>query len=162
MAFPWTALISLHVVAAVAWIGGMLFLSLVLAPLVRQGHDSPERRAMFRSAARRFRPIAWAAILILLVTGPILLAQRQIGLRDPSAWPNVLAIKLGLVAGLLVMTVAHDLFLGPKVAQIMAKPARANTSWEQIVVNSSRWLPRLSLVVALAIIVAAAILARSS
>jgi uncharacterized membrane protein len=48
-------LVWLHVLAAVSWIGGMIFLSLVLAPLVRNRKAAPEFMALFRSAARRFR-----------------------------------------------------------------------------------------------------------
>jgi len=60
-----------------------------------------------------------------------------------------------------LLTFSHDLFLGPKAGQITAIPACARTACEQTLIAGARWLPRLSLFIALAIIVAAAILARS-
>ena len=161
MSFLSIAATSLHILAAVAWIGGMVFLSFVLAPLVRSRHATSEAIALFRSSARRFRLVVWSAMAVLLVTGPFLLSQRHIAVTHPATWPQVVAVKLGLVAMLLLLTFSHDLFLGPKAGQITAIPACARTSWEQTLVASARWLSRLSLLIAMAIIVAAAILARS-
>ena len=101
----YSLLVSLHILAAVTWIGGMLFLSLVLAPLVRNRKAAPEFMALFRSAALRFRVIAWAAVGILLLTGPMLLSQRGISLGQPSSWPSIVQLKLSLVGLLLAVRV---------------------------------------------------------
>jgi len=100
-------------------------------------------------------------MVMLLMTGPLLLAQRNIALMHPLTWPTIVAVKLGLVAALLFSTFAHDLVLGPKLSQIMAIPEAKRTEREQVLVASARWVPRLSLLIGLATIVAAAILARS-
>ena len=83
-------LVWLHVLAAVSWIGGMIFLSLVLAPLVGSRKAAPEFMALFRSAAHRFRFVVWGAIVVLLITGPVLLQQRGLFLLNPAEWPHVL------------------------------------------------------------------------
>ena len=57
MDYFWVATVSLHLLAAVMWIGGMLFLSVVFAPLVRNGNVNPMFPAVFRAAAQRFRPV---------------------------------------------------------------------------------------------------------
>lgn len=154
-------LIVLHVFAAVTWIGGMVFLSLVLAPLVRSRQAAPEFMALFRSAALKFRLVAWLAIGVLLTTGPILLAQRGMPLTNPSAWTPLVHVKLGLVTLLLVLTFLHDLVLGPRVSHASAIPESSRTPWQQTVVRTSRWLPRLALFVSLVVLVAAVVLARS-
>jgi uncharacterized membrane protein len=77
------ALVSLHVLASVSWIGGMIFLSLVLAPLVRSRQAAPECMALFRSAALRFRIVVWLAMGVLLTTGPVLLSQRGMEVTNP-------------------------------------------------------------------------------
>jgi putative copper export protein len=151
----------LHLVAAVAWIGGMLFLSLVLAPLVRSRKAVPEFMALFRTAALRFRLVVYGAIVVLLVSGPILLHARGLSLWDPTPWPSVLRVKLGMIVLLLILTVVHDLILGPRMRAIGAKPQEERSRREQTVVRLSPWLPRLSLMLALAILFAAALLARS-
>ena len=154
-------LVILHVLAAVTWIGGMIFLSLVLAPLVRGRKAAPEFMALFRSAALRFRPIVWIAIAVLITTGPMLLAQRGLSVMTPSAWPGIVTVKLMLVALLLFLTLLHDLVFGPQVSRVSAIQESQRTTGERVIFKSARWLPRLSLLIALAVVVAAAMLARS-
>jgi putative copper export protein len=154
-------LIWLHLLAAISWIGGMIFLSLVLAPLVRQRKAAPEFLALFRSAALKFRVVVWVAVAVLVSTGPLLLQQRGVSVIDPSQWPWALRIKIGFVVGLLALTVAHDLILGPRMRTISAIPEADRSPSEQVLLRTSSWLPRLALVLALCVVLAAAMLARS-
>ena len=157
----YATLVILHILAAVSWVGGMIFLSLVLAPLVRSRKAVPEFMALFRSAALRFRPIVWVAMVILLLTGPILLSLRGVAVVSPSAWPGIVTAKLALVALLLFLTLLHDLVLGPRVSRVSAIPESQRTAGEQVVFKTARWLPRLSLLIAMAVVIVAAMLARS-
>lgn len=157
----YSMLVILHILAAVTWVGGMIFLSLVLAPLVRSRKAVPEFMALFRSAALRFRPIVWVAIAILVMTGPMLLSLSGVAVASPSSWPGIVIVKLTLVALLLFLTLLHDLVLGPQVSRVSAIPESQRTSGEQVVFKTARWLPRLSLLIALAVVMTAAMLARS-
>ena len=157
----YSTLIVLHILAAVTWIGGMIFLSLVLAPLVRGRKAAPEFMALFRSAALRFRPIVWVAIAVLLATGPMLLSMRGIHVSSPTSWTGIVTVKLMLVALLLLLTLLHDLVFGPQVSRVSAIPNPQRTAGEQVVFKTARWLPRLSLLIGLAVMIAATMLARS-
>ncbi len=157
----YSTLVILHILAAVSWVGGMIFLSLVLAPLVRSRKAVPEFMALFRSAALRFRPIVWVAMAILVMTGPMLLSLRGVAVASPSSWPGIVMVKLTLVALLLVLTLLHDLVLGPQVSRVSAIPESQRTAGEQVVFKTARWLPRLSLLIALAVVMTASMLARS-
>lgn len=157
----YSTLVILHILAAVTWVGGMIFLSLVLAPLVRNRKAVPEFMALFRSAALRFRPIVWVAMAILVMTGPMLLSLRGVAVASPSSWPGIVMVKLALVALLLFLTLLHDLVLGPRVSRVSAIPESQRTAGEQVVFKTARWLPRLSLLIALAVVIAATMLARS-
>ena len=157
----YSMLVILHILAAVSWVGGMIFLSLVLAPLVRSRKAVPEFMALFRSAALRFRPIVWVAMAILVMTGPMLLSFRGVAVASPSSWPGIVIVKLTLVALLLLLTLLHDLVLGPQVSRVSAIPESKRTAGEQVVFKTARWLPRLSLLIALAVVMTAAMLARS-
>ncbi len=157
----YSTLVILHILAAVSWVGGMIFLSLVLAPLVRGRKAVPEFMALFRSAALRFRPIVWVAMAILVMTGPMLLSLRGVAVASPSSWPGIVIVKLTLVALLLFLTLLHDLVLGPQVSRVSAIPESQRTAGEQVVFKTARWLPRLSLLIALAVVMTAAMLARS-
>lgn len=154
-------LVVLHILAAVSWVGGMIFLSLVLAPLVRGRKAVPEFMALFRSAALRFRPVVWIAMAILLATGPLLLSHRGLSMMTPSSWPGIVTVKLTLVGLLVFLTLLHDLLLGPRVSRIGAIPEPERTAAERCIFKTARWLPRLSLIIALIVVIAAAMLARS-
>src|SRR6185437_5250409 len=157
----YSTLVVLHILAAVTWIGGMVFLSLVLAPLVRGRKAAPEFMALFRSAALRFRPIVWVAIGILLITGPMLLSLRSIDVTSPAAWSGIVTVKLMLVALLLFLTLLHELVFGPRVSRVSAIPASQRPPGERIVFQTARCLPRSSLLIALSVLVAAEMLTRS-
>ena len=154
-------LLGIHLVAAISWIGGMIFLSFVLAPLVRRHKAAPEFMALFRLSARRFRFVAWTAMALLLSTGPMLLYQRELSVFDSNEWPEVLRIKLGLVGLLLVLALGHDLLLGPQVRKISAIPESARTVWAQTLCCAASWMPRVALVLALAVVLSAVILVRT-
>lgn len=157
----YSTLVVLHILAAVSWIGGMIFLSLVLAPLVRGRKTVPEFMALFRSAALRFRPVVWGAMVILLTTGPMLLSQRGITVMNPASWPGIVTVKVTLVGLLFLLTLLHDLILGPRVSQVSTVSESQRTTGQHFIFKTARWLPRLSLLIALGVLVVAAMLARS-
>ncbi|OGW50778.1 MAG: hypothetical protein A2V62_11400 [Nitrospirae bacterium RBG_19FT_COMBO_58_9] len=151
----------LHLLAAVSWIGGMMFLSVVLVPVLRREPFASQRALLFRTIALRFRVVVWGAIAVLLFTGPLLLHQRGIPITDPSGWPLILATKLGLVTILLLLTLTHDLILGPRAGRILQLPMESRTRFDQALVRWSPWVARFSLVLVLAILFVAVLLVRS-
>jgi uncharacterized membrane protein len=154
-------LVWLHVLAAVSWIGGTIFLSVVLVPVLRREPFASQKALLFRTIAMRFRIVVWGSIATLLLTGPLLLHQRGIPIADPAGWPMVLSVKLGLVAILLLFTVTHDLIIGPRVGRILQIPAESRTSSDRAMVVWSPWIARCSLVLTLAVLLAAVVLVRS-
>jgi hypothetical protein len=78
----------------------------------------------------------------------MLLAHRDINVANPASWPGIVTVKLTLVALLLVLTVLHDLVLGPKVSRVRAIPESQRTAGEQTIFKTAHWL-HLSLFIAL-------------
>jgi putative copper resistance protein D len=154
-------LVWLHVLAVVSWIGGSIFLSVVLVPVLKHEPLASQKALLFRAVARRFRMVAWGAIVILLLTGPPLLHQRGIPIMDPSGWPLILSVKLGFVAILLFFTLTHDLIIGPRVGRILQIPAESRTGFDRIMVAWSPWIARCSLVLTLIVLFAAVVLVRT-
>ena len=101
-------LVVLHVLAAVVWVGGMLFLGLVLTPILR-GFPAAERAALLSTVGRRFLKIAWTALAVLLLTGPILWSLRAFQITP------ALGVKLILVVVILYLSILHDFSLGPRL-----------------------------------------------
>ncbi|MEP6890171.1 MAG: hypothetical protein ABI955_05685, partial [Nitrospirota bacterium] len=59
------------------------------------------------------------------------------------------------------LTATHDLLLGPQVRKISAFPEGARSSLEQTIVRTSSWVPRVALLLALGVLLAAVSFARS-
>ncbi len=134
-----------HLVAAITWIGGMLFVALVLRPALRQQLPPPQAVGLLRLAEDRFRSIRWISLLILLGTGVFNLIHEGGSARLESAWGGVLMIKLLFVAVAVGLTGVND-FL----------PTFAASSG-----RSKAWLDGLILVLALFIVLIAVYLGQS-
>jgi copper resistance protein D len=111
--------VLLHILAATVWIGGMLFLALVIVPVTR-GLPPRERSALFHRVGVRFRTVGWACIAVLVVTGAVNMAYRGVTWENvftaelwASDFGRVLALKLALVVAMLLLSVYHDFVLGP-------------------------------------------------
>jgi len=124
-------------VAAITWIGGMLFVALVLVPVMRR-EDPALRARLFHVTGVRFRTVGWIAIGVLVATGLGNLWLNPALLRLPR-----LHWKLGLVALALVLAVAHDFVLGPRAGKPGAAPS--------VRVRAS-WIARINVVVVLVIV----------
>jgi putative copper export protein len=150
----------LHVLAAVIWIGGMLFLSLVAVPVLRQV-DSPLLRAdLFRKMARRFRRLVWICIAVLILTGIVNVAYY--GNTTPgSPYLKVLGIKLGLFAVLVALGMTHDFIIGPRAARAQSRDGLSPTGTDLLMVQLAPWVGRLNLLLGVIILVLAAALTRS-
>jgi uncharacterized membrane protein len=154
-------LVWLHLLAAVSWIGGTIFLTVVLVPVLKREPFVSQKALLFRTIGRRFRAVVWGAIAVLLFTGPLLLHQRGLPIADPLGWPMVLGVKLGLVAIILILTLTHDLIIGPRVVKILQLPTESRTRLDHALVVWSPWIARCSLFPALAVLFAAVMLART-
>jgi len=60
--------ITLHVLATIVWIGGMLFAHFALRPAAL-ALEAPQRLALWAGVFRRFFLWVWAAIAVLFVSG---------------------------------------------------------------------------------------------
>lgn len=128
----------LHLVAAITWVGGMLFIALVVVPETRRLEDPAMRRRLVRALGRRFRTVGWIALGVLVATGLWNLWLRPFLLESPRFhW------KLGLVLLALGLSLGHDVVLGPRAGAPDAAPAVR--LW-------ASWIARLNLLVALAVV----------
>jgi uncharacterized membrane protein len=127
-----------HVLSAITWVGGMLFIALVLVPTARALDDATLRTRLMQESGYRFRTIGWIALGLLVVTGLLNLWFAPFLLLDPRFhW------KLGLVILALILSAFHDWVLGPRAGLPGADPsARIRASW----------VARLNVVVALAVV----------
>jgi len=150
----------LHIVAAVIWIGGMLFLSLVAVPVLRQVEPPLLRMNLFRAMARRFRGLVWICIAILVLTGigNVLFYGNTF---PGSAYMKVLYIKLGLVAILVGLSLLQDFVIGPRAGRALSRDGLPPTETDRFMVTLAPWVGRFNLLLGVVILVLAAALTRS-
>ena len=115
--------VTVHVLAAMLWLGGMFFLGVVGAPVLRAVEPAGLRQQLFHQLGLRFRAVGWWAIGVLLVTGAVnlhyrgwlhwrgVLASAEFW-RSPSG--TALGVKLSAVAAMLIVSAVHDFVVGPR------------------------------------------------
>lgn len=157
--------IWLHILAAAAWIGGMVFLALVLVPVLRGRPFGDVQTELLYRIGLRLRRLGWALVGLLVVTGVVNVALRGVGWHalwsgalGQGPWGHALLAKLGLVAVMLALSAAHDFWVGPKaMALIEAEPGTPRCRRYQ---RSARWVGRLMLVLSLGVLALAVTLPR--
>jgi copper resistance protein D len=120
--------VTLHVLAALFWLGGMFFLGLVGAPVLRRVEPPELRAQLFHELGVRFRAAGWIAIGVLVLTGAINLAMRGMlsveVLGSAAFWQTrygtALGWKLALVGVMIAIGAWHDFVLGPRSARAAA------------------------------------------
>ncbi|MFW9809753.1 MAG: hypothetical protein ACFFE6_10290, partial [Candidatus Thorarchaeota archaeon] len=107
----------LHLVATVAWFGGLSTNILVLMPSIGASLEPPAAGKFMNNYMKKFRPLVYASILILLTTGAIITVMMNPAyLSLSSEWSIVLLIKHALIAFAVIATLYGFEVLAPKVA----------------------------------------------
>lgn len=116
----------LHILAAIAWVGGIFFLVLVVVPWLRAGNQQ-QAGTLLRDTGRRFRFVGWVCFAIVFITGSFNLWIRGVclssfadaGFRD-SSFGRAVLLKLGVFAIVLLLSAIHDFWVGPAASEAMA------------------------------------------
>lgn len=157
----------LHILAAMTWIGGMLFLVMVLVPMLRQPDMRDQAMTLFHTIGLRFRRVGWSALLTLIATGVFNILNRGYSLGQlfngeafTGAWGHTLAWKLALVAVIVTSSIAHDFYVGP-MATRLAKEGAPQATRDRLRRVAS-WMGRSTLLLALAVVALAVMLVRGT
>ncbi|HSU17032.1 DUF4149 domain-containing protein [Longimicrobium sp.] len=155
--------VTIHVMAAMLWLGGMFFLAAVGAPALRAVEPAELRARLFAQIGRRFRGVGWGAIAVLVATGVGNLAftgafRGGAILRAEfwaTAYGHALAWKLVSVAAMISVSALHDFWLGPLAGRLAAGTPEALRARRR-----AAWLARTNAAVGIVIVAAAVRLAR--
>jgi copper resistance protein D len=108
-----------HLLAAGAWLGGLLPLSYVLA--VARRSPSPEHRADANVALLRFSGVGYMAVAALVVSGLInsWFLVGSVSALTVSPYGQLLLAKLCLFAGMLALAALNRFWLVPSLIKAM-------------------------------------------
>lgn len=154
-------LVWVHLVAGTFWVGGMLFLSLVAVPLLKQAQNPISAQRWFVNLARRFRTLVWGALLSLVSTGVLLLPPYVNDFSAPLSWPPSILFKLFLVLGLIATSLLHDQVIGPKVRLLKTKAKIELSNGDRLLIRLSPLIGRLTMLLGLAVLFAAVMIVKS-
>lgn len=147
MDWVWAVIRWVHLLAAMTWIGGQIFLVLVVLPVLRGALPSPQRTLLVAQLGRRFAVVGWLALGLLIVTGFLNGERRGVAWESlpaaQSTYGRILFAKLCLVAVVIAMTFVHSQILGPRMARLAAQAAGNDPQAE----THRRRLARLSAIV---------------
>ncbi len=96
----------LHMLATVAWIGGLFVLSLLVLPAARRSLPIAEQTALLEAIQRRLDPLAWFSLALLVATGLFQMSANPnyegfLAVRNP--WAVAILIKHLFVGGMVVV-----------------------------------------------------------
>jgi uncharacterized membrane protein len=157
--------IALHILAACIWVGGMIFLAIVVLPILRQPGYRSVAVPLIQAAGVRFRWIGWIALGMLVLTGVTNLrfrGYRWAHVRDGSVWQgwfgHTLAAKLILVMAIVTISAVHDLVLGPRFMRVAEQQADGPAA--RRLRRQAAWIGRLVLLLSIVVVVLGVILVR--
>lgn len=149
--------VFVHVLSAITWIGGMLFIVMVMVPLLRSPDFRPHATRVLHSTGKKFKRIGWVCLWLLLLTGYINAGARwgfsviMTGAFWATAYPGkVLLHKLSIYVVVLILSYVHDFHIGPKAVAAMREAADAPGTLK--LRKAASWMGRLNLLLALAIL----------
>lgn len=129
----------LHIMAAIVWVGGMLFTGFVLAPLART--LSPEvRYPLVRAIGHRFSRVGWIALAVSGTTG----VYKVYSAWDPelffhSIFGAALGLKILLVLVMVTLSILHDFVWGPRLTDPDKPLDRTSDRYQETVKQLTLW-----------------------
>ena len=154
----------LHILAAMAWVGGMYFLVLVVVPWLRAGNQQNAGKFL-SDTGRRFRSVGWVCFGVLLLTGTFNLWVRGVRVSSftdavwlASPFGRSVVLKLELFVVVLMLSAIHDFVVGPRAtAALREGPSSPRT---QALRKQASFLGRVNAILALLVVAVAVTLVR--
>ena len=144
----------LHLLATVAWIGGLVTLALVVQPVLNRTVTAAQERArVLEAILKRFQPIANLSLAILILTGMVQTFTSRFYkgfLRLDNTWAQAIFFKHIVVLGMIIVAgyitfsvqpslkrnallIANDLADEQQIARVQHQQARL--TWINLVLS---------------------------
>lgn len=106
----------IHLLAAMTFLGGWMFVLLALRPSLTEGRTkipSPDGLDLVKKIGNRFKTVGWVSLFTVILTGASQLLDESGSARIESGWGLIMMLKLfvfAIVGGLIFV---HDLIIDP-------------------------------------------------
>jgi len=100
--------ITLHILAAVVWVGGMFFAYLVLRPVAGSQLEPAARLPLWTAVFGRFFPWIWLAIVLLLASGFWMISAVLGGMAHAGT-----QVHLMMALGIVMMLIFLHVYFAP-------------------------------------------------
>ena len=147
---PFSLVYSLHVLAALVWVGGMFFAWIVLRPAAMKALEGPARLKLWVEVFQGFFRWVWVAVVLLPISGVGMLHMHFNGFE---AAPRYVQVMMGLYVVMTALFIRIQALMLPELRTAVAEqdwPAGAS------VLGRIRRLVGINLLVGLAVVVIAA------
>lgn len=113
----------LHLLATVAWIGGMAANVLITLPSTREVLEPAVAGRFIGAVTKRFRRIVYVSIVTLVIVGVALtlLNENFVGEPFDNVWSELILVKHLVVTAMVLLAIYSFEVLAPKVAKLAAK-----------------------------------------
>lgn len=155
---------TLHILAAVTWIGSMIYSQYAVAPALKPLGPT-KAHAVNGLAMKSFSGLTWASLVVLLATGIYATVGKWDELAPLAIKPAGVTwlVKMALVAVLIVILLFQFYQYGPRMKQLISPATPKNQENTLQMARLSKITQNLSsvhLYTGLAIIIAAVILSK--
>ena len=149
----YASLKAIHLLAVVAWVGGMFFMLMCLRPAAHEVLEPPARVPLMHATLRRFFRIVSLAVLAIVLSGAAMIvlvwrdrAAAGLAFNMPLDWYAMVALFLVMLA-----VYAHvRLALFPRVVRALAARAWPDGA---AALGAIRWEVAINLVIGTFIVV---------
>ena len=90
---PFSLIYSLHVLAALVWVGGMFFAWMVLRPAALKALEGPARLKLWVEVFQGFFRWVWVAVVLLPISGVGMIHLQYTGFESA---PRYVQVMMGL------------------------------------------------------------------
>ncbi|UVH50090.1 CopD family protein [Pseudomonas sp. CBSPBW29] len=137
---------TLHVLAALIWVGGMFFAWMILRPAAMAALDGPARLKLWVNVFQRFFVWVWIAVLVLPISGVGLLQLRFSGFETA---PRYVQVMMGLY---VVMTALFIRIQALKLPELRTAVAAEDWPTGAAALGQIRKLVGINLIVGLVLV----------
>ena len=141
---------TLHVLAALIWVGGMFFAWMILRPAAVTALEGPARLKLWVEVFQRFFVWVWIAVVVLPISGVGLLQMRFNGFETA---PRYVQIMMGLYIVMVALFIRIQSLQLPELRKAVEAQARADGA---AVMGKIRRLVGCNLIVGLVLVAIAA------